>query len=908
MRILFLFFLLLTTLSLHGQQPVSLKLSGATFEQAVQEIENQTAVRIYFDSKVTDTLRVTTSVNSVSVKEALQQILNDAEWVVTQDGLNNFFITWRRIILTTLPGGLISGAARDESVADLSSFDRKSSAGRAPEVVVVIGKPTRKLSGVAEISGTVRDAVTGEPMSGVAVFQREPLIGTTTDALGQYKLKLPKGKRVIVYQSVGMKTIQKTVILYEDGRLDIDLEEEVTALKDVVVNADRDQAVQGTGMGIEKMDIKSMKQLPMALGETDVLKSALALPGVQTVGEGAGGLNVRGGASSQNLVLFNGATMYNPSHLFGFFSTFNPDVVKNLELIKSGLEADRGGRLSSVFDVSAREGNLKKFSASGGLSPITGRLTLEGPIIKEKTSLLLGARTTYSDWILKRLESADFNGSTAGFYDANVHLSHKINDNNQLSLSGYVSQDEFRLNSDTTFRYGDKNGSLRWVHRFKGGNFSEVVAAYSKYDFSVTSRENPVNAFRFAYGIGHGQLRTGVSWILDSRHTLTAGIQTDIYRMEPGRFEGVGSESVIEQDIQQTERGLETAFYAGDQFEISSKLSVYAGLRFSWYGFTGPQDVVQYLPGAPVEKINISDTITYNKGLIQSYYGAEPRINLRYLINPQTSVKFSIGRTRQYLQMLSNNTAVAPSDVWKLSDNYIRPQIADQVSIGWFKNAGASFEFSVEGYYKFLKNATDFQNGAVLFRNNLIETEVLNGQGKAYGLEFLVRRSTARLSGWLSYTWSRSFMRTTSIAEVEKVNSNNWYPSNFDKPHAVNFISNYKFNRRINVSWNLTYSTGRPITLPIAKYSLEGGGRLEYSQRNSYRIPDYFRSDLSINFEGNHRVKKVAHSSWSLSVYNLTGRRNAYSVFFRSEGNQIKGYQLSIFGQAIPTITWNFKL
>jgi hypothetical protein len=894
--------------SLHAQQPVSLELSNATFSTFIEAIENQSPVHVYYDQRQIDTIRVTVSVRNVPIREVLLQVLGDPEWHVVQDSKNNFFLSWRRTILTSLPSGLISGMTTEDSEADLSAYGRKKSGDQQPEKVVVLGKPTRRLGGEATITGVVRDALTGEPLSGVAVFQQEPLVGTTTDALGEYAIRLGKGKRILLVQSVGMKTARRTVMLYEDGRMDVELEEEVTALKDVVVNAARDQAVQGVQMGKEKLDIKSMKQLPMALGETDVLKSALALPGVQSVGEGAGGLNVRGGASNQNLVLFNGATIYNPSHLFGFFSTFNPDVVKDLELIKSGLEADRGGRLSSVFDVSSREGNLKKFTATGGLSPITGRITLEGPIIKEKTSLLVGGRSSYSDWILKRLDSEEFNGSTANFYDANMHLSHKVDDNDQLSVSAYSSRDGFRLNSDTTYRYGDRNASVNWLHRFKNGNFSEVIAAFSRYDFSISSKENPVNAFRFRYAIEHGQLRSGLSWILNSRHTLSAGIQSDYYRLNPGVFEGIGGTSVVEKDFQQQETALEMAAYVGDNFEVSNKLSVYAGIRFSWYGLLGPKDVIQYKPNAPVETSSIIDTLSYASGLIQTYQGIEPRLNLRYLLNPQTSIKFSLGRTRQYLQMLSNNTAIAPTDLWKLSDSYIRPQIADQISLGWFKNAGAAFEISVEGYYKFLKTATDFQNGAVLFRNDHIETEVLNAQGKAYGVEFLVRRSTTRLSGWLSYTWSRSFLRTTGSDFVEKVNNNTWYPSNFDKPHSVNFVSNYKFNRRINVSWNLTYSTGRPITLPVARYTLDGGGRLEYSDRNAYRIPDYFRSDLAINFEGNHRIRKLAHSSWSLSIYNLTGRRNAYSVFFRTEGSEIKGYKLSIFGQAIPTLTWNFKL
>ena len=912
MRAAILLILFTSALSLFAQDKVTATFSNASFPEVAKTIEDQTPLRLFYDARLLDTLRISLTANELPAVELLTAVFAGSEFNFSQDEQRNIYITWRRAIVTSLPAGLLPGAngGRDQETAvDASLFDKKVRERDAnKDRVYVIGKPTRKLSGQAVVTGYVRDARTGEPMAGAAVFIKDPLIGTTTDPLGQYTIKLPRGRRVLTIQSLGMKQEERILMLYDNGSINVEMIEEVTSLKDVVISADRDRAVQGLQMGKEKLDIKAMKQLPMALGETDVIKTVLALPGVQTVGEGAGGINVRGGASNQNLILYNGATVYNSSHLFGFFSTFNPDVVKGLELYKSGLEADKGGRLSSVIDVTAREGNLKKFTATGGLSPVTGRLTLEGPLVKDRTSLLIAGRSTYSDWILKQLKTPGFNKSTASFYDGNINIGHKINDNNQLSLSAYTSRDQFRLKSDTLYRYSDQNASIRWSHRFRQRNFADVGGSVSRYDFSMSSDGNPVSAFDFRYSIIHSQVRTSVSMILNDRHTLSAGAQANFYVLDPGTYSGIGEQSVVKTEKLQQERGMEHALFLGDNFEVSNKLSIYAGLRYSFYALTGKRDVIQYAGGQPIEVVSMVDTVSYTGGIIKWYQGLEPRVNLRYLLSSNTSLKFSLGRTRQYLQMLSNNTAIAPTDVWKLSDRYIRPQVADQASAGWFGNIRGRYELSVEAYYKFLHTATDFQNGAQLFRNPHLETEVLNARGRSYGVELLVRKTSGRLNGWFSYTWSRSFLQTVGPYEIEKVNLNKWYPSNFDKPHAVNVIANYKFNRRVNFSWNLTYSTGRPITLPLARYSLGGGGRLEYSDRNAFRIPDYFRTDLSLNFEGSHKLKKAAHSSWSLGIYNLTGRRNAYSVFFRSEGQQIKGYKLSVFGQAIPTLTWNFRI
>jgi CarboxypepD_reg-like domain/TonB-dependent Receptor Plug Domain len=893
-----------------GQNKITLAVTDAAFADFVKSIEEKTDYQFYYNPKWTDSLAVTVSVADAELKDALFEVLRPTELNFAIGLDNKVFITKNKTLLTTLPKGFLPkrGFEGAEENFDAASFDRKVKKTAGDETkIYVLGAKSASLVGNAAVSGYVRDVANGEPLPGVSVFLPDPLIGTSTDVLGRFSLTMPKGKRTITIQSVGMKTTQRTLMLYGDGKLDVEMEEEITSLKEVVINSDQEISVTGVQMGKEKLDIKSMKQMPLALGETDVMKIVLTLPGVQTVGEGTNGLNVRGGASNQNLILFNGATVYNPSHLFGFFSTFNPDVIKSIELYKSGFEANLGGRLSSVLDVTSREGNLKKFTATGGISPITGRLTLEGPIIKGRTSFLLSGRSTYSDWILKKLENKEFKNSTASFYDLNLNIGHKIDDNNQLTISAYNSRDQFKLNTDTLYSYSDRNASIRWSHRFNQKLFGELTVTGSEYQFSMSSNGNPINAFSLDYAVRQYQAKADFNYILNDRNTLNVGISSIHYGLKPGSYLPLGEKSLVSRDVLEREQGLESAFYVGDNVELNPKLSLYFGFRYSHFSYLGPRQVFQYTSGLPIEESSILDTVQFSSGTITTYQGAEPRVNARYMIDKNTSLKFSYGRTTQYIQMLSNNTAIAPTDIWKLSDQYIKPQIGDQFSVGWFKNWGV-FEFSAEGYYKLIHQATDYQDGAVLIRNHHLETDVLNAKGKSYGAEFMAQKSLGRLNGWVSYTYSRSFLKAESEFDVETVNKGKYYPSNFDKPHAVNVITNYKFNRRINISLNMTYSTGRPITLPLAKFELDGVSRLVYSDRNAYRVPDYFRTDLSINVEGNHKIKKLAHSSWTFAVYNLTGRRNAYSVFFRSENGKINGYKLSVFGQAIPTITYNFRM
>lgn len=905
-------FLFITQLATAQQLPsVSVQVSSASFDEVVKQIEEKTDYRFYYNKQWTDSLKVTISESNLPVTTILDKVFEGTE-LHYNIYKKVIFITNERQMLTELPIDFLNqnNIASKSSDFDFSDFEKSERQKKmAEEKLYIIGAKSNNLQGTATISGIVRDIKTGEPMIGAAVFVENPVIGVATDQFGAYSITLSKGKHTVKVKSIGMKPTHRQVVLYTNGKLDIDIEEDITPLKEVVVESERDVRVSGMQMGMEKLDIKTMKNMPLALGETDIMKIVLTLPGVQSVGEGTSGLNVRGGATNQNLILYNDATVYNPSHLFGFFSTFNPDVLKNVELYKSGITADYGGRLSSVMDVRTREGNLKKFSGSGGISPITARVMIEGPIQKEKTSFLVGFRSTYSNWILRQLDEKELKRSKASFYDVNASISHKINDNNQLYLSAYASQDEFTLNSDTLYRYSDKNTSIKWTHAFSKKLYGVFTGSISNYGYEVSSNNNPVEAARLKFSVGQWNAKADFNYQLDNKHNVTAGASVVRYDLSPGNYQPIGEESTVVPDVLQSEQGIESALYIGDNFEISRKLSVYAGVRYSLYRALGARDVFVYAPGTAKRESSITDTVSYSKGeTVASYHGAEPRFSIRYSLSDNASVKISYNRMRQYIQMLSNTTAIAPTDIWKLSDTYIKPQIGDQYAIGFYKNIRKNtIETSVEAYYKEIENATDFIDGAELLLNHHIETDVLPANGKAYGVELMVKKAVGKLNGWVSYTYSRSLLQIDGPSALETVNKGEYYASSYDKPHAVNFVGNYKFSRRFNFSMNMTYSTGRPITEPVAIYELGGSQRILYEDRNASRIPDYFRTDISINIEGNHKVRKLAHSSWTVAVYNLTGRANAYSVFFKSEQGKINGYQLSVFARPIPTITYNFK-
>ncbi len=899
--------------SQNAESKISVTLENAPFNELANAIEKQSDYTLYYNSRQTDTLIISVQATAEPVAKVLNLALRNTGFQSAIDDNDHIFVTYGRSIQTSLPFGFFTSPETEKPENNeiaVDYFEGQSRGNNAEEKVYEIGTKTNTIKkGDATISGRVVDSQTGEPIAGAAIFIKEPLIGVSADPLGYYKLTIPKGRHTISINSLGMRETTRNVILYSDGNLDIELQESVQSLKEVLVEADREQNVINPQMGIEKMDIETIKQIPTALGESDVLRVVLTLPGVSSVGEASTGFNVRGGTVDQNLIQLNEATIYNPSHLFGFFSSFNPDILKDVQLYKGSIPAKFGGRLSSVLDITTREGNKKKLSGAGGIGLITSRLSIEGPIGSEKTSFVLAGRSNYSNWLLRRLEDPDFRSSSASFYDVNLGIAHQFNEKNNLFFNAYLSNDQFQFRNDTTYKYNNIALSLKWKNLINDRLYSESSVAYSQYDFSINADRNPVNAYDLAFNIQETSFKSGVSYFLNEDYSFEAGINSKYYQLSPGKFVPTGSESLIEEEVIDQENALESALYFSADLNLSSKLTINAGLRYVMFNYFGPQDVYTYAPGVPRTSSTVIDTTNYSNGeMIKTYHGPEVRAAMRYIIDKQTSVKLSYNMQRQFIHMLSNTTAISPTDIWKLSDTHIKPQFGQQLSLGFYKNFQYGIiETSVEAYYKTVNNALDFKSGAVLIMNPAIETDIINTRAQAYGVEVLLKKTRGKLNGWLSYTFSRSLLQQDDPIAGELINNGAWYPSNFDKPHDVTMVGNYKFSHRLSLSLNFTYSTGRPITLPISSFNYGGSERVFYSDRNQFRIPDYYRADISLNLEGNHKVRKLAHSSWTFAIYNLTGRKNPYSVFFASENGNIQGYRLAIFGRPIPTVTYNFK-
>lgn len=909
--------LLLTGLAVKAQQnqPVTITTDKLPFKQFVLEVESKTNYRFYYNPADLDSISVTVQARDLPLKNVLESVLGKTPFKYAVDQKNRVFIIRNFQLQTELPRNyfVVGQASGDSSylksgLAGLFTDTQDASAQAEENRLIEVGDRTSPASGRATLSGYVRNQATGEPIAGATIAIGNNTV--TTNQVGFYSIQLPKGRHTAAITSTGMKNTSRQIALHSDGDMNIELTDYVVTLKSVTVAASqRASQVKNLDMGVERVSIKTIKQVPVVFGQADVLRTVLALPGVTSVGEASTGFNVRGGSADQNLILFNDATIYNPSHFFGFFSAFNAEAVKGLELYKSSIPSKYGGRIASVLDVAIKEGNKKKFGGSGGIGPLTSQLTLEGPFKKDKSSFLLSGRTTYSDWILKTIPDDEFKESKASFYDINAHISHQAGKNDFIYLTAYMSRDKFRLGRDTTYAYGNTNFNVKWKHNFKNNAFAVFTGGYDSYQYSISGSQNPLTAYDLKFKINQAYFRADFTKSIGATHRIDFGLNSILYELNPGSFTAKGSESRAVPNIMQKEKALETALYISDEYKISDKFSIDAGLRYSFYASLGPSSVLEYAPGLPRDLNNVRDTVQYgNNAVVKTYSGPEVRVSARYLLGENASVKISYNTLRQYIHMLSNTTAISPTDIWKLSDRHIKPQQGQQVSLGFYKTfPKKDIETSVEVYYKTLRDYLDYKSGAQLVLNDHIETDVLSSKGKAYGVEVMVKRNAGKLNGWVSYTYSRTFLQTDDPLASQPVNKGDWYPSNFDKPHAVNLISNYRVSHRLSFSFNGVYSTGRPITLPIAIFNYGGADRVYYSDRNQFRIPDYFRMDFSMNIEGNHKRRKLAHSSWTMGVYNVTARKNPYSVYFVSDGNGVKGYSLSIFGTAIPFITYNFK-
>lgn len=919
MRILssFLLFVLMLGTQAQARQKTEIRITGVFEKMQLPEffekLEAQAPVHFFYDSKKLDSLEVNLRADNELLSSVLEKAFKGTLLQFAVDADNNIFVTRGARIATTLPAGFFPTPGRPvpvptaDSLVDYDLAQKKSRVVTSENKLYEIGIKTNTVRGNAIVTGTVRNAKTGEPVVNASVFI-DSRYYTVTDSYGNYSLTVPAGKYTLNILGLGMRDTKLQLAVYSDGKLDVELAEQVTTLKEVVVSSRKTLNVTNVNMGVARLDIQTIRKVPSVFGEADILRVITSLPGVKTVGEASTGFNVRGGSADQNLILYNESTIYNPSHFFGIFSAFNPEVVNEIELYKSSIPAKFGGRLASVLDINSREGNKKKITGSAGVGPVTSRIHLEGPIDKDKTSFILGARTTYANWLLKILPD-EYKNSKAAFQDVNLGISHRIDSTNNLYFSGYFSNDRFALNSDTVYGYSNRNFSLKWKRNFSRRLTGEFIGGYDNYQYKVTSDANEANAFILKFAIQQLYLRTNFVYYLNQQHGFDFGLSTLRYKLDPGIYEPNGKGSLVQKEKVETEQAQESAAYITHRFNPNNKLSINTGLRFSFYQYLGPQSVDYYAPGLPVTEGNRTETRTYGKGkTINSYSGPEFRFSIRYSLTPSFSIKAGYNSQRQYIHMLSNTTAIAPTDIWKLSDPNIKPQRGDQVSLGFYKNLKQNtIETSVELYYKRIQDYLDYKPGATLLLNQNIETDVINTRGKAYGVEVLVKKPGGKLNGWISYTYSRVLLRSDDPDLGILVNNGKFYAANYDKPHDVTLTGNFRVSHRFSVSLNGSYSTGRPITLPIGRYYYAGSQRVLYSDRNAYRIPDYFRMDFSMNIDGNHKVHQRTHGSWTIGLYNLLGRKNPYSVYFVSENGLVNGYKLSIFGSVIPFINYNIR-
>ncbi|MFY7669629.1 TonB-dependent receptor [Tenacibaculum sp. MEBiC06402] len=892
--------------TLHSQEkrePISISASNLSKEEVIKLIESKSDYRFYFIKSWLDDEKVSFNFNNAKISDVLDTLFGGST-------INYFIMDDHKIILTN--GNLIK-----KSVYEIDNNENTNNSN-APVLVntegnniIKIGKEVSNKKSFYTLTGKVINDKNGEPIEGVTIFERTKNIYTTTNNKGYFKINLPFGENQLETSFVGFESDYKNIIIFSDGKLNFSINEKSEQLEEVVINANRTRNIRQTIAGISQIKAKEIKKIPLVLGERDILKVAITLPSIKSTGEGSEGVNVRGGKVDQNLFLLDNGVIYNPTHFLGLFSAINPFTTNDLKIYTGNIPSEYGGRLSSVFDIRTKDPNTKEFQGEASIGPVTGNVNVDIPVVKDKSGLILGVRSTYSDWILGLVNNKQIENSSVSFYDVIAKYKHQIDDNNAVKATGYFSRDQFQIASDTINRYGNVMGSLNWEHVFNDKNRGNLGVSHSRYAFDINYESDDTNkGFDLNYNISETDLKIKLQYDYSDKHKFDYGLESKLYNISPGTIQPNGSNSTVVPLNIAEEKALENALFISDEITLSKKLNFNVGLRLNQYLALGPSVQREYQNNAPKNETTVVNTVEYeNNEVFKTYHGLSYRLSGRYALNNTLSLKGSFNKSFQYIHRLNNNTTATPVDTWRLSDSNIKPQEGTQLSLGVFKNInGNDYEISLEGYYKRYQNLLDYKIGANLLLNENIETEVLQGKGKSYGAEFLIKKNRGRLNGWLGYSYSRSLIQLDSQFDEERVNNGEFFSTNYDKPHDLNAVLNFKFTERYSFSANFTYQTGRPITYPTGKFIFQGAEFLTYSNRNQFRIPDYYRLDIGINIEGNHKIKKFAHSFWNISVYNVLGRNNPYSVFFQTNANgNVEAYQSSIFSVPIPTITYNFK-
>lgn len=765
------------------------------------------------------------------------------------------------------------------------------------------------------VSGTVTDKSNGETQFGASVFLKGTTIGVITNEYGFYSITAPEGEYVLSVSFLGYTEINEKITLNKAKKLDFELAETSTQLEEVIVTAEEPERalIRKPEMSVAKLNIATVKQMPVVLGEVDILKSLQMLPGVTSNGEGTGGFHVRGGAGDQNLVLLDEAIIYNTSHMFGFFSVFNADAIKDVKLYKGGIPARFGGRVSSVLDVRQKDGNSKRLAITGGIGIISSRLAVEGPLFNKKGSFLVAGRRSYADLLLKAAK----NDNSVGFYDLNLKTNYTLNDNNRLFLSGYFGRDAFELGKDFKSSFGNATGNLRWNHLFNDKLFSNLSVIGSKYDYDLSLG---FAEFEWASSITNYNLKYDFKYYLSDKFKLDFGISGIYYDFDPGQIKPTSDTSPVNALSLDRKKAFESGLYVNAEHKLSDKLNVQYGLRYSAFSRLGGQAMTDYANNQPVvynaelgiyQRGTAIGETNFEKGKsIKTFGNFEPRVSLAFELNEFSSMKAGFSRVAQYIHLLSNTSSATPLDVWSPSGQFIKPQVSNQYALGYFRNfKDKMYSLEVEAYYKNTDNRIDYIDGSDLIGQDTIETEILNGESRAYGLEFLLRKNEGKFTGWIAYTLAKSEQRTPGgIAGGPGINNGNWYFTPYDRTHDISISGAYKLNDKWSFGTNLVFQTGRPVTYPNGQYEYEGLSIASYAPRNSDRLPSYHRLDVSVNYKPNKKPDKRLKGEWVLGIYNAYNRKNAASISFGQnfETGANEASRTAIFG-IVPSLTYNFK-
>jgi len=897
--------------------------------KALDSVAQHTGAKIYYAQDWVKDLVVNGSYSGNTPKILLEALLSgtnlnvfewETQYIITQNTL-----IYPDIVASFYRGEFQKANSSDAEIKELSSKLPKKSSSKLPLEIsfnnktkptknplkkspITIGKQTNYIAvNGYTITGKITEADGITPIPNATIILNNQEDYTSTDGSGAFAFEgISYGTQLLKVSIVGYQNIEQPIKVFNNGTVNLSLQESFEALEEVVVKAGAKKAVQEVGSGGSSFTPEETKNIPLILGERDLFKVATTLPGVSSAGEGAAGFNVRGGKTDQNLILLDRAVVYNPTHFFGLFPALNPFAVAALNVYKGSIPVKYGGRLSAVFDMETKAPNNQSVKGEASLGPITANLMLEIPLQKDSASILIGGRSAHANWVLGALKQESVANSTALFYDGIIKYQHQLNKKNTLKTTLYHSKDAFSINSDSIYGYTNTAISIQWQRQLANKQFLNTAITHSRYGFTIDYEGTGNNGFKQGYDLSDTQLLLDSKIQLHPKHSITYGVMAKNYRMELGFNKPYGINDLTSLVDLEAEQALEMAVFAADLINLSDKTAVELGLRYNIYAQLGAITQRIYEPNSPFNNGSLNAEEVIDKGQIAATYtGLAPRISFRYLLNENNSIKASYNKAFQFIHTLSNATTPAPNDSWKLSDNNIKPQASQQFSLGIYHNsASQKYTASAEGFYKKQENLLDFKTGASLVLNPRVEQEVIQGLGKSYGVELFLQKNIGKLNGWLSYTFSRSLLQLASDFRNLEINNGAYFPSNFDKPHDFSGVLNYQFSKRWSFSANLIYQTGRPVTFPIGNYQFNGSEFVLYSDRNSYRIPDYYRLDLGINLEGNHRKNKAFNGFWSLSVYNALGRNNPYSVFFVNEGGEIKALQSSIFAVAVPSLTY----